>query len=67
MGNILQLSPRFSHLLRDAHVEVVKIAVAAVRLPDVLTAVGVLAYDGDGVEGVRLPMIVTNACHRKLV
>lgn len=49
------------YLFSDAHVEVVEVAVAPVGLPGVLTAVRVLAEDGDGVECVGLPVIVTHA------
>lgn len=49
------------YLLSDAHVEVMEVAVASVGLPVVLATVWVFTEDGDGVERVGLPVIVTHA------
>lgn len=50
------------YLLSDPHVEVMEVAVAPVRLPHLLT-VCISPVDGDGVQGVRLAVVITHSCH----
>ena len=49
-----------AHLLRDPHVEVVEVRVAAVGLPAVLAAVIVPSKHCDGVQRVRLAVVVAH-------
>lgn len=51
-----------THLFGDPHVEVVEVRVAAIRLPAVLAAILVASDHGDGVQCVRLAVVVANPC-----
>lgn len=51
-----------THLFGDPHVEVVEVRVAAIRLPAVLTAILVAPDHGDGVQRIRLAVVVANPC-----
>lgn len=53
---------RRHYLLSDPHVEVMEVTVAAIGLPHLVT-VETASMHGDGIQGIGLAMIITNACH----